>query len=163
MWRESEFWATVRVIGEIGHRGLSLSVFCKSNPRVLPPPGLRLCSQIMNISCRSSDTVPRKIFQGFSPIETPGLKSVTQSRSQCEALGLWTGFMMLWLMTSGEYFHSAAEGCFVSRDWWTGELLASRCCSWCSAATQELQWATAVFWQTVTTFRVCQNEGACLD
>lgn len=39
--------------------------FCKSNPHMLPPPLLWLCSQIMNISWQASDTMPRKIFQGF--------------------------------------------------------------------------------------------------
>lgn len=39
--------------------------FCKSNPCMLPPPLLWLCSQIMNISWQASDTMPRKIFQGF--------------------------------------------------------------------------------------------------
>lgn len=48
--------------------------FCKSNPRMLPPPLLWLCSQIMNISCRASDTVPRKIFQVFFPVRNPGVR-----------------------------------------------------------------------------------------
>lgn len=48
--------------------------FCKSNPRMLPPPLLWLCSQIMNISWRASDTKPRKIFQGFFSDRNPGVR-----------------------------------------------------------------------------------------
>lgn len=62
--------------------------FCKSNPCMLPPPPLWLRSQIMNISWRASDTVPRNIFQGcffFSLIETLGLESVTETWSQSVA------------------------------------------------------------------------------
>lgn len=61
----SESICECQLMGEIGQRTLSISVFCKSNPCMPPPPLLWLCSQIMNISWRASDTMPRKIFQGF--------------------------------------------------------------------------------------------------
>lgn len=48
--------------------------FCKSNPCMLPPPLLWLCSQIMNISWQASDTMPRKIFQGFFSDRNPGVR-----------------------------------------------------------------------------------------
>lgn len=79
--------------------------FCKSNPRMLPPPLLCLCSQIMNISCRASDTVPRKIFQVFFSLsETLGLESVTEVWSQSVVPRQRIGFMMHSLMTSGGFF-----------------------------------------------------------
>ena len=51
---------------------------------MLPPPLLWLCSQIMNISWQASDTMPKKIFQGFFfPIETLGLQCHTGMKSVC--------------------------------------------------------------------------------
>lgn len=78
--------------------------FCKSNPCMLPPPLLWLCSRIMNISWQASNTMPRKIFQGFFLIETLGLESVTEAWSKSEAPRRRIGFMMHRLMTSGGYF-----------------------------------------------------------
>lgn len=72
--------------------------FCKSNPRMPPPPPLWFGSAIMNISWPASDTMPRKIFQLFPPpprpIETPGLECVTEAWSQSVASRQRIGFMM---------------------------------------------------------------------
>lgn len=66
--------------------------FCKSNPRMLPPPLLWLGSHIMNISWQASDTMPRKIFLVFFffflfLIETLGLESHGGVKSVCAPPG----------------------------------------------------------------------------